>query len=211
MASQQSTRVHLARHCDVHNPEGVLYGHLPNFPLSQKGVRQAHAMGEYLATTGARRIHASPLERAQQTAAIIAGHIPGATVTTTQDLVEARFGRYLEGVKPADVPWRRPLWMIHMVRPGLLPNDETVGAMATRVERVIRRVLAEAPEEGGILVSHGDPIQAFWVRSEDRPSWALHRLQCAKGGMLELDYSDGMLTDITYRPPPPVEPGADTT
>ena len=50
-------------------------------------------------------------------------------------------------------------------------------------------------------MSHGDPIQAFWVRSEGRPAWALHRLQCAKGGMLQLDYVDGMLTSTVYRPP----------
>jgi broad specificity phosphatase PhoE len=201
MPSPQSTRVFLVRHCDVRNPDGVLYGHLPNFPLSDKGVGQAHALGAYLATTPARAIHASPLLRAQQTAEIIAGHIDGATITTTEDLVEARFGYYLQGVKPAQVPWRRPLWMVHMIRPGLLPSDESVDEMADRVERPIRRILASSPEEGGICVSHGDPIQAFWVRSEGRPSWALHRLQCAKGGMLELDYGGGRLEHTVYRPP----------
>lgn len=201
MPEPAATRVFLARHCDVHNPGGVLYGHLPDFPLSDKGIRQAHALGRYLVTTGATNIQASPLLRAQQTAEIIAAHISGATMTTTDDLIEARFGHYLEGVKPAQVPWRRPLWMIHMVFPGLLPNDETVAEMAERVERPIRRVLETEPGRGGILVSHGDPIQAFWVRSEGRPSWALHRLQCAKGGMLELDYVDGRLTGTVYRPP----------
>ncbi len=201
MPEPGTTRVFLARHCDVHNPRGVLYGHLPDFPLSEKGIRQAHALGRYLATTGATVILASPLLRAQQTAEIIAGHIAGATLTTTDDLVEARFGHYLEGVKPTHVPWRRPLWLIHMLLPGLLPNDESVEEMAARVERPIRRVLETQPVEGGILVSHGDPIQAFWVRSEGRPSWALHRLQCAKGGTLELDYVDGRLTGTVYRPP----------
>lgn len=185
----------------MRNPDGVLYGHLPDFPLSDTGVRQAHELGRYLATTPARQIQASPLLRAQQTAEIIAEHLPGATIATTEDLIEARFGLYLQGVRPAQVPWRRPLWMIHMVRPGLLPNDESVAAMADRVERAIRRILASTPEEGGICVSHGDPIQAFWVRSEGRPSWALHRLQCAKGGLLELDYADGRLLKTVYRPP----------
>jgi broad specificity phosphatase PhoE len=201
MPSTSHTRVYLARHCDVRNPRGVLYGHLPNFPLSEKGVRQAHTLGRYLSTTGARQIHTSPLERAQETAEIIAGHIPGSTITVSDGLVEAGFGRYLQGVRPAHVPWRRPLWMIHMVWPGLLPGDERVGEMAARVERPIRRILTSSPAEGGICVSHGDPIQAFWVRSEGRPSWALHRLQCAKGGMLELDYIDGKLQATTYRPP----------
>jgi broad specificity phosphatase PhoE len=196
-----STRVHLVRHCDVRNPGGVLYGHLPNFPLSDKGVRQAHSLGRHLSTTGAHQIYSSPLERAVQTAEIISSHIPGSTIALTDDLVEARFGRYLQGIRPSHVPWRRPLWMIHMVWPGLLPNDERVSDMAARVERPIRRLLADHPGEGGICVSHGDPIQAFWVRSEGRRDWALHRLQCAKGGMLELDYVDGTLTSTVYRPP----------
>jgi probable phosphoglycerate mutase len=204
-----STRVFLARHCDVRNPAGVLYGHLPNFPLSEKGVRQAHDLGRRLSATGARQIYSSPLERAVQTAEIISSHIPGSTITLADDLVEARFGRYLQGIRPAQVPWRRPLWMVHMLWPGLLPNDERVSDMAARVERTIRRVLADNPADGGICVSHGDPIQAFWVRSEGRPAWALHRLQCAKGGMLELTYVDGKLSDTVYRPPGTgVEPAA---
>jgi broad specificity phosphatase PhoE len=207
MSSPVSARVFLARHCDVRNPQGVLYGHLPDFPLSEKGVRQAHEQGEYLATTGATVIEASPLLRAQQTAQIIAEHIPGATITTSADLVEARFGLYVQGVKPAQIPWRRPLWMVHMIWPGLLPNDESVGEMSGRVQRSIRRVLDMSGGTGGILVSHGDPIQAFWVRSAGRPAWALHRLQCAKGGMLVLDYVDGRLVNTTYRPPPR-EPGS---
>jgi broad specificity phosphatase PhoE len=196
-----STRVYLVRHCDVRNPRGVLYGHLADFPLSDKGVRQAHALGRHLSTTPARQIYSSPLERARQTAEIIAGHIPGSSVTITEDLIEARFGLYLQGIRPAQVPWRRPLWMVHMVWPGLLPNDESVGEMAARVERPISRILASSPGEGGICVSHGDPIQAFWVRSQGRRAWALHRLQCAKGGMLELEYAGSSLTSTVYRPP----------
>jgi broad specificity phosphatase PhoE len=201
VAQAASTRVYLARHCDVQNPRGVLYGHLPNFPLSEKGVRQAHSLGRRLASTGARQIYTSPLERAVQTAEIISSHIPGSTITLSDDLVEARFGRYLQGIRPPQVPWRRPLWLIHMIWPGLLPNDERVGEMAARVERAIRELLASQPVDGGICVSHGDPIQAFWVRAEGRPAWALHRLQCAKGGMLELDYLEGRLTSTVYRPP----------
>jgi broad specificity phosphatase PhoE len=214
MPSGQQTRVFLVRHCDVRNPHGVLYGHLPSFPLSEKGVGQAHALGRRLAQTPARQIYTSPLLRAQQTAEIIAGHVPGSSITVTDDLVEARFGYYLQGVKPRDVPWKRPLWMVHMIWPGLLPNDETVPGMSDRVERPIRGILETSPDQGGICVSHGDPIQAFWVRHTGRPAWALHRLQCAKGGMLELDYVDRALMSIEYRPPvvePPSTAEADRT
>lgn len=195
------TRLYLVRHCDVHNPDGVLYGHLPGFRLSDRGVRQAHALGEYLAQTPVRQIYASPLERAQQTAHIIASYLDGVPVTTTPELVEARFGGYLQGTRYRDVPWRKPLWFVHMVRPGVLPNDETVTEMASRIRAPLTRLLHDHPGAGGVCVSHGDPIQAFWVEAEHRSPYALHRLQCAKGGMLELDYEGEHLVDKRYRPP----------
>ncbi|MBV9101499.1 MAG: histidine phosphatase family protein [Candidatus Dormibacteraeota bacterium] len=201
MADAPSTRLYLVRHCDVRNADGVLYGHLDDFPLSDKGVQQAHAIGRHLAESGVRRIITSPLERARQTADIVASHLEGARVDVSDDLIEARFGRYLQGVRPRDVPWRRPLWFIHMAWPGLLPIDESVSQMAARIRRQLVRLLREQPGEPGMCISHGDPIQAFWVESTGRRAYALHRLQCAKGGMLELDYEGTRLATLAYRSP----------
>jgi broad specificity phosphatase PhoE len=211
----QATRLHLVRHCDVRNPHGVLYGHLPDFPLSEKGVRQAHALGRYFATTPSRQIYSSPLERARQTAEIIASYLDNVPITYTEDLVETRFGFYLQGISPKQVPWRRPLWFVHMAWPGLLPNDETVAGLAARLRRPLMQLLTDHPGDGGICVSHGDPIQGFWVTSDGRPRHALHRLQCAKGGVLELDYDDTSLKKLTYLSPARIaelapEPGQTT-
>jgi broad specificity phosphatase PhoE len=200
-ARPASTRLYLVRHCDVFNPDHVLYGHLPGFRLSERGIRQAHSLGRRLAQTPVRQIYTSPLQRAQETAAIIASYIPGVEVTTTEELVEARFGRYLEGVKPRDVIWRRPLWLVHMMRPGLLRRDESVPEMAGRVRAPLQRLLRDHPGEGGVCISHGDPIQAFWVEADGRSAFALHRLECLKGGMLTLDYEGGELTGKAYEPP----------
>jgi broad specificity phosphatase PhoE len=202
MSSTPSTRVYLVRHCDVENPGRILYGHLDGYRLSEKGVRQAHAIGERLAGTPVRQIYTSPLERAQQTARIIASYLDGVTVTTTPELIEARFGLYLQGVRAnAGIIWRRPLWGIHMIWPGILPNDESVAEMARRVRAPLLRLVRDHPGQGGICVSHGDPIQALWVESDGRRPWALHRLQCAKGGMLELDYEGERLAATSYLAP----------
>ncbi len=195
------TRLYLVRHCDVRNPAGVLYGHLPGFPLSEKGVRQAHALGRFFRDKPVRRIFTSPLERARQTADAIASYLPGVPVDECEGLLEAKFGFYLQGIRPRDVPYRRPLWFIHMIWPGLLPIDERVPAIAARVQRPLSRLLDEYPGEAGICVSHGDPIQAFWVDADGRPPYALHRLQCMKGGMLELVYEGRRLSSVTYRSP----------
>jgi len=195
------TRLYLIRHCDVRNPDGVLYGHLPNFGLSDRGTAQAHALGRYLAQRDVRRIRTSPLLRARETADLIASHLDAPRIDTDEDLVEARFGKYLQGVKARQVPWRRPLWLIHMVLPGLLPQDETVPAMAARVRRALLRLLDAEPGAPGACISHGDPIQAFWVEAQGRSRYALHRLQCAKGGLLELDYEERRLVHLRYVPP----------
>ena len=207
MSDAVTTRVYLVRHCDVRNPDGVLYGHLDDFPLSDHGVRQAHVLGRGFADSGITRITSSPLERARQTSEIIASYIPGSEISVDADLVEAEFGRYLQGVKFNQIPWRRPLWLIHMIWPGILPNDERVATMAARVGRVVRRTVVEHPGTGGICVSHGDPIQAFWLQAEGRHPYALHRLQCGKGGYLALDYVGDRLTGKAYTPPP--DPGAE--
>ncbi|MGO8686718.1 MAG: histidine phosphatase family protein [Candidatus Dormibacteria bacterium] len=197
----QAARLYLVRHCDVANPGGVLYGYLPGFGLSEKGLAQADTLGRRLAGKSIRVIRTSPLERARQTAAIIAGHLDAPEVIPDDDLVEARFSLYLQGVRYAQIPWRRPLWWVHMVWPGLLRQDETVTAMADRVERSLQRLLDHAPEGNGICISHGDPIQAFWIRHLGRRPWALHHLQCVKGGMLVLDYLDRKLSHVEYVPP----------
>jgi broad specificity phosphatase PhoE len=66
--------LHLVRHGEVHNPEGVLYGRLPGYRLSELGQGMAEAAAQELAASdrAVSTLIASPLERAQQSAAPIA-------------------------------------------------------------------------------------------------------------------------------------------
>ncbi|MGH3635249.1 MAG: histidine phosphatase family protein, partial [Mycobacterium sp.] len=84
----EHTRIHLVRHGEVYNPDGVLYGRLPGFHLSDKGNRQAQAVADALAGRDVVAVIASPLQRAQETAAPIAARhdLP---VDTDPDLIES--------------------------------------------------------------------------------------------------------------------------
>ena len=66
------TVVHLMRHGEVHNPEGVLYGRLPDYHLSELGKEMAERVADHLSGRDITHVVASPLERAQETAAPIA-------------------------------------------------------------------------------------------------------------------------------------------
>ena len=71
-ASAISSTVHVVRHGEVHNPESILYGRQPGWRLSERGIAMAEAVADWSQELSLGAIHASPLERAQQTASPIA-------------------------------------------------------------------------------------------------------------------------------------------
>jgi broad specificity phosphatase PhoE len=192
------TLIFLCRHAHPENPEGVMYGHLPGFGLSALGERQALGLGDFLRDYPVRAFYASPLQRAQETARLAMsrlGHeVP---LNTPDDLVEAEFGKYIEGVKRWQVPFRRPLCFFHAVRPGTLSFDEPVPEMAERIERVCQEAVKATSGEAAVLVSHADPIKAFWNHFLGQADWRFHFLELDKGDFLELVYDGDRLTAVT--------------
>src|SRR3978361_1547804 len=82
--------VPLLRPGELHTPAGVLYGRLPGYRLSERGVAMAQMVADTLAAQGRDvvEVTASPLERAQQTAQPIAAAF-GLEVGTDERLIEA--------------------------------------------------------------------------------------------------------------------------
>ena len=66
------TTVHLIRHGEVHNPEGVLYGRRDGYHLSDLGRDMAERVAKTLGDRDIVHLRRSPLERAQETAAPLA-------------------------------------------------------------------------------------------------------------------------------------------
>ena len=199
-----TTRIFLCRHAHPANPDRVFYGHLPGFGLSDLGRRQALGLGEYLARYPVRRFYASPLQRAQETAALansrLASPVP---IETREALVEAAFGKYLQGVKQTRAMVTRPLFWVHAVRPGSLSFDEPVSRLAERIDSVCREALASCAGEAAALVSHADPVKAFWNVFLGRADWRFHGLNLPKGGFLELVYADDEI--VAVHPHAPIE------
>ena len=62
------TIVHLLRHGEVHNPEGILYGRSDGFHLSVLGQQMAQKVADTIGERDIVHLRTSPLERAQETA-----------------------------------------------------------------------------------------------------------------------------------------------
>jgi len=201
------TRIYLIRHADVENPQRLLYGHLPGFPLSELGRVQAAAIGDRLSSEGIRRIVHSPLARAAETAEIINRALrPPAELEADAELREAEFSRYLQGLPYWQIPLLRPLWFVHKARRGLVPGDESIENLGDRVLKVLRRIARERPGDTAAAVSHADPIQAAWILLDGRPhnEREMYRKQVDKGGMLTLELEGEQPVSWEYTPPPVV-------
>ena len=82
--------IHLVRHGEVDNPEGILYGRIPGFGLTERGHEMARRVSEHFAEADTQPVAlvASPLLRAQQTMAPLSERL-GLPVTTDDRVIEA--------------------------------------------------------------------------------------------------------------------------
>lgn len=197
-----TTTIFLCRHAHPGNPDKVFYGHLDGFGLDALGRRQALGLGDFLRDKPVRGFFVSPLQRARETASLAASRL-GRDVPEEirPDLVEAHFGKYVQGIPQNQVVWRRPGFLVHVLRPGLLPGDESVPQMAARVRSVIDEARSAYGGEASVLVSHADPIKAFWNEHLGRAAFRLHLLPLEKGGFLELTYEGDQLRRLVPHGP----------
>lgn len=166
--------IHLVRHGEVDNPERVVYADLPGFGLSDRGRAEARAAAAHLADLGVDQIYASPLQRAQETAAVIA-EATGAELESRDDLVEWHLGRRWAGVTWEDLPVRFPGELeAYLATPAELDfGPESLAELANRIAGAVREIAEAGGEASVVVVSHQDPIQAGRLGLLGQPLGAL--------------------------------------
>ena len=147
----------------------------------------------------------SPLDRALETAEIVNAQLPSPVpLIPENELREAEFGRYLQGVKRWQVPVRRPRFFVHKLRRGAVAGDESIETLGRRVLGVVDRVAREHPGEVSLLVSHADPLQAAWILLDGRPQTEreMYHKQVDKASILEVDLDGERVVSTRYIPSP---------
>lgn len=164
------TVVHVMRHGEVHNPEKILYGRLPDYHLSERGQAQARRVAEWLAGRDITYVVASPLERAQETAAPIAAH-HGLSVGTDAELIESANVFQGQKVSPGDGALRDPRNWWHLRNPRTPSWGEPYTEIAERMIRAARRAKDAAAGHEAVCVSHQLPVETLRRAMTDK---ALH-------------------------------------
>ena len=199
--SQHRSVVHLLRHGEVHNPEGVLYGRLPGYRLSTRGEQMAELAAEALAGHDIAAVISSPMERAQQTAEPIA-RIHGRSIITEPLAIEA--DNIFEGqrVSVGDGVLRQPRTWRHLWNPFRPSWGEPYDEVAARMRQAIANAREVADGREVVLVSHQLPIWIARLDAEGRRLWHDPRSrQCTLASLTSLTFDDDRLVAISYTEP----------
>ncbi len=198
------TTVHLLRHGEVFNPDGVLYGRLPGYHLSELGAEMAERAAEALKHRPITQVWSSPMERAQQTAAPLADEL-GLDVVLDDRLLEATNVFEGQRVSVGDGILKQPRAWRHLYNPFRPSWGEPYAEVADRMAAVIADARQSAEGSEVVLVSHQLPIWIARLDAEDR-SFAHdpRKRQCNLASLTSLTFQGPELVSITY-----TEPAAD--
>lgn len=202
--SRTVTLVHVVRHGEVYNPDGVLYGRLPGYHLSEVGVKMAERVAESFAGRDIAALVSSPLERAQQTAAPIAAAFD-LGIDLDPRLIEA--ANHFEGKAfgVGDGSLRRPAHWPFLINPFRPSWGEPYVELARRMLAAVSVARALAPGREVVCVSHQLPIWIMRSRVEGRRLWHdPRRRQCGLASVTTLRYEGDKIRSLTY-----TEPAAD--
>ncbi len=197
------TTVHVMRHGEVHNPEKVLYGRLPGYHLSDRGRQQAQAAADWLAPRDITYVVASPLERAQQTAAPIAA-VHGLDIDTDDELIES--WNHFEGkrVAPGDGALRDPRNWPRLRNPRKPSWGEPYDLVAARMVDALHRARVKAAGHEAVCVSHQLPVETLRRAMTGRTLAHLplpHSRLCELSSITSFTFEDDRLIRWGYTEP----------
>jgi broad specificity phosphatase PhoE len=195
------TTVHLMRHGEVFNPDGILYGRLPDFHLSELGRKMAERGAEFFADRDVTAVFASPLDRAQETAAPIAAR-RGAAVQTDGRLIEA--ANFFEGKKfsVGDGVLKRPSVWIKLYNPFKPSWGEPYVEQVARMKAALEAARDAAAGHEAVCVSHQLPVWISRLAAEHKPLWHDPRKrQCSLASVTSFNYVGTQLVGVEYHEP----------
>ncbi len=183
--------VYLVRHGMTDwNAADRLAGRLPGVGLNAQGRRDGEALAARLGHVPLRRVVSSPLERAQETAALIARR-HGLAVATDEAFTEREYAAW-QGLLSSEIHARFPEDVRAVDEGGAVAGVEPVAAMAVRMLDGLERLAGAHPGEAVVIVSHADPMRALVARIIAAPAAALRALAVDTASLSRLRVRDGV-------------------
>ncbi len=196
-----ATQIHLVRHGEVFNPDGVLYGRLPGFHLSELGKQMAAAAAEKLDGHPITALFSSPLLRAQESAQPWADKF-GLPVQTDDRLIEPtnKFegGTYEFGPSVLLHPRIWP-WVANPFKPSWgEPYEQVIMRMFSAVDDA----WASVDDGEVVMVSHQMPIVMVQrAVAGKRPFHDPRSRRCHLSSVTTLERRGDSFVEVGYQDP----------
>jgi broad specificity phosphatase PhoE len=197
-----ASRLHLVRHGEVFNPNGVLYERIEGFGLSELGHQMAKAAAEQLASENRQisKLFSSPLQRTKESAKPI----------------EEQFGLQLVEEARVIEPWnrfaglrvgprailKRPSIALNLYNP-LRPSwGEPYKQIAARMNQAAMDAWSSVDSGDVVIVSHQLPIWMLFRSTQGLylPHNPKNR-RCSLSSITSFELQDGKLVEVAYREP----------
>lgn len=183
--------VMLVRHGQTtYNMEQRLPGQLPGIALTEEGRRQAHQAAVALSAVPVSAVISSPLERARDTAEIVARGW-GLTVRQDPRLMDTDVARWA-GKKIDEVAKTDPAWKAYLDNPMEPPEGvESFTSVQQRAVTVVEDVLRD-PSFGNyvVLVAHADVVKLIVAHYTNVPLTGARYLSISNASLSALAFSE---------------------
>lgn len=161
-----------------------------DIPLNLTGIRQAELAAKYLNAAEWDLVLSSPLSRAHDTAKTVAAEL-GLNLVVVPELIERSFG-VAEGMSHSE--WRT-LYESHAEIPGI----ESLEALQTRSEALLRLLATEYDGQRVLAVSHGALIRKL-MKIISSGEYPLAGDRLGNVSLNRFTLSDGIWTVSDYNP-----------
>lgn len=184
------TIIHFVRHGRTSFTSARIAGYLPGIHLTPEGEAQAARAAHHLEKFPITAIYASPLDRAMETGAFIAGKF-NLKIRTMDFLKEIDFGK-LQGMgKELE---NEPSWHVFVNTPSKaeFPLGESVSAAQTRIVEGLNRLsLVHASTEEIVCVSHCEVMRLALAYALNQPLDSLMKITVETGSISRVRWEIG--------------------
>ena len=196
-------QIHLVRHGEVFNPQGVLYGRLPGYGLSSLGHEMAQAAADDLLSRSrpVLALISSPLQRTQQSSDPIARAF-GLEAVLDERVIEPenRFeGKRMSGRNGALRDIRNWAYLVNPWEPSW---GEPFSSIVTRMLHAMNDACDMADGGDVVIVSHQLPIWMVHRRVAGKSlSHDPRRRRCALSSITTFERRGDRFVEVGYRDP----------
>lgn len=197
-----ATRLHLVRHGEVDNPNGVLYGRLPNFVLSPLGRKMAEATALSLIGSAGKitALYSSPLQRTLQSARPFSEH---ANLSVKPEPLIIEPTNIFEGKKVGfETVLQNPVLLFKLYNPFRPSWGEPYKKIAKRMLTAMDKAWDEAETGEVVMVSHQLPIWTVHLATSGKPLWHDPRSRrCELSSVTSFEKKNGKFVEVGYIEP----------